>query len=407
MFAFPRFLLPLAASLLLGAACSELPQRSGKMVRDPRQTLPHYTLRTVPVLATEHPRAQALARWTDSLRLKTDFNGAILVAKGDSILFESYIGWADYQRRVPLSDTVAFQLASVSKQFTAAAILLLQQRHRLHINHKVSAYLPEFPYPEVTIRQLLTHRSGLSNYLYFCDKVLNDSTRPIDNAEVMALLAQHRPAPYYPPDQLFEYSNTGYMLLALIVERVSGQRFDQFIQTELFEPSGMERSFIFSLKHHPAESHAATGYHYRWLEALPLYLDGTWGDKSAYATPRDLLRWHRALLDGRILSPSSTAELFREQSGDPNDPYALGWRVAHDAAGNRFLWHSGWWRGFTSLLVRSESSETVLVILSNRVNTYFITHRDEVIELAFSEFVPKPKPARPLAPEPTTHDSLP
>ncbi|MDX5437422.1 MAG: beta-lactamase family protein, partial [Pontibacter sp.] len=176
---------------------------------------------TVPASFTA-ASAQKMANQLDSiftyLHKRRGFNGTVLVTKYDQVIYKGAFGYTDFQRKDSLHTTTAFQLASVSKQFTAMAVMMLKEQGKLRYEDSVQQYIPGFPYQGITIRQLLTHRSGLSNYTYFSDELWPDRRVPITNEDVLQLMEEHQPAVYYLPDTHFDYSNTGYALLASIVE---------------------------------------------------------------------------------------------------------------------------------------------------------------------------------------------
>ena len=166
--------------------------------------------------------------------------------KGGKYLKKAY-GYADLKKKDSLSTSSAFQLASVSKMFAATAIMLLKEKGKLNYDDPITADIPEFPYSKVTIRNLLNHRSGLSNYMYLADNHWNVE-KPITNEEVIDLFVKYTPECYFQPDKGFQYNNTNYALLASVVERVSDEPFQQFVNENIFEPLGMDQSFIYCLK---------------------------------------------------------------------------------------------------------------------------------------------------------------
>ena len=168
-----------------------------------------------------------------------NFSGVVLIGQKDSVLYERACGYANIRENLPNTDTTAFQLASVSKQFTAVAILQLYERGKLRLTDSVAKYLPGFPYPDITIHQLLVHRSGLPNYHYLCDRkpMLDDPY--FSNQQIVAELIEANAGRYYLPNRRFQYSNTGYAVLAAVVEAVSGLKFENYLEDNIFKPLGM------------------------------------------------------------------------------------------------------------------------------------------------------------------------
>ncbi len=297
------------------------------------------------------------------------FNGSVLIARGDHIIYESFLGWADRSASIPIDSSTSFQLASVSKQFTAVAILMLKEMGLLKLDDRVEKYYPSFPYKGITIRMLLQHRSGLPNYIYFCDPYFLGRTEPISNQFVIHLMSKLKPPAYYPPDYKYNYSNTGYMILAAIVEKVTGMPFASFMREEVFKPLGMSRSYVITDTQRPQGS-LAKGYRFGFKEAGVTYLDGVVGDKGVYASARDLLRWDRALYTGYLLKPEVLAEAFipHPSDRDKNKKYGFGWRIEYLGEGTKVLYHSGWWEGFQAYLARIPGDTTTIIVLKNVKN---------------------------------------
>ena len=327
--------------------------------------------------------------------VKGGFNGVILVAKGGDIVFKKAHGWANYRKQDSLDIHSSFQIASVTKQFTAAAILKLQQMGKLDLEDTVTHYIPKLPYKDITIYQLLTHQSGLMNYMYFCDDVL-DKKETITNAEVIDLLQKHKPNPYYQPDRHFDYSNTGYMLLARIIENVSGITYTEFLNTHFFEPLNMDDSFVYD----PISSglkNKTVGYHYKWLKANTSYLDGVYGDKGVYSSAADLYKWDRALYTNKILNENGRQKAFSPQVKIPytDKSYGFGWRIRHITNESNFnrtkiIYHAGWWNGYNSLFVRIPKIQGVIIILTNELSRSFLNSYPHLVNALLPSHTPSP-----------------
>ena len=261
----------------------------------------------------------------------------------------------------------AFQLASVSKPITALAVLKLYDEKLINLEDTVQQYLPEFPYPGISIRMLLNHRSGLSNYMYFSDEFWPDRDVPITNNDVLDLMVKHTPKPYYPPDRRYNYSNTNYAILALIVERVSETSFEAFVKLNIFLPLDMSNSLIYNKSVNPKNFNDVTGYSGGRRVAENTYLNGVVGDKGVYASAIDLFKLDKALYDESLLSRETIEEAFTMQHKDLRvwDNYGLGWRINAKDPDNKVVYHSGWWKGFHTYFVRELGSKKTLIILSN------------------------------------------
>lgn len=296
------------------------------------------------------------------------FNGNVLVAQNGKILYQKAFGLADFKTGDSLKLTTAFQIASVSKQFTATAIMMLKERGLLAYNDTVQKFLPDFPYPGITIRMLLTHRSGLPNYIYFTDNLLKNKNTTLTNKDLLYLLILHKPAVYYRPDRVFDYSNTGYVILASIVEKISGVAFEDFIAANIFAPLGMTHSFVYNKSRQIEKTNCAKGFVSKKREYDDNYLNGITGDKGIYSTVEDLFKWDQNLYSGKILKLSTLEEAFepmgRRKTARSN--YGFGWRMYQLEDGTKVLYHGGWWQAFHSLLIHIPKDQTTIVILKNR-----------------------------------------
>jgi len=298
---------------------------------------------------------------------KYGFNGTVLYAEKGEITFSKAYGFSNLRSRDSLSMESAFQLASVSKPITALAVLKLYEDKQVGLEDTVQQYLPSFPYPGITIRMLLNHRSGLSNYMYFSDEFWPDREVAITNRDVLDLMVKYKPKPYYPPDRRYNYSNTNYALLALIVEEVSSMSFEAFVKLNIFLPLDMSNSLIYNKHVYPENFNRVTGYSGGRRVAENTYLNGVVGDKGVYASAIDLFKLDQALYDGSLLSESTLDEAFSLQHKDLRewDNYGLGWRINARDPENKVVYHSGWWKGFHTYFVRQLGSRKTLIILSN------------------------------------------
>jgi CubicO group peptidase (beta-lactamase class C family) len=320
----------------------------------------------------QHNEQQKLATFFNStlLRIPGIFSGSILVAKGGNIVFESYRGFEDFPaKKRPITDSSSIHIASTSKTFTGIATLLLVQQKKLSLEDTVGKFFTNWPYPGVTVKTLLNHRSGIPNYLYFMDASNWDQQKMATNQDVLEVIVRHRPAKHASPDRRFEYSNTNYLLLALIIEKVSGMSYPDFIQTQLFDPLHMKNSFVFQLKdtNRATPSFQAGGS--RWAFD---HLDLTYGDKNIYSTPRDLLKWDQILytyqlIDKELLEAAFSPYSF-EKPGTHN--YGLGWRLELLPSGKKIIYHFGRWHGNNSAFTRLTDEQVTIIILGNKFNRY-------------------------------------
>ncbi|MCK5782625.1 MAG: beta-lactamase family protein [Flavobacteriales bacterium] len=308
------------------------------------------------------------------------FNGVILFADGDKV-FEKAYGYSNFRNKDSLNIETSFQLASVSKPVTAIATLILKEEGKLSLSDSVQKFIPDFPYKGITIEQLLSHRSGLGNYVYWTGEYWGNHDSLMSNNDVLMLMAEHVPSMYYRPNQRYSYNNTNYELLASIIERVSGESFGKFLEDNIFKPLDMDHTFLYTKKSFE-ENDAATGYKTKRRPYSPFFLDGVHGDKGLYSSVGDLFKLDRALRDGKLLSDSTIAEAYTNRSKSYRKPYGLGWRL-DEYNGKKIIYHHGWWRGFRSYFVRSIEDDKTIIVLTNMINGSKLNN-DILLDLLFN-----------------------
>jgi CubicO group peptidase (beta-lactamase class C family) len=318
--------------------------------------------------AIDHALRNSSQHFFEETLLRSRFNGAILVARNGKIIFEHYQGLQNVLSGEPIDASTAFHLASVSKTFTAMAILKLWENAALLLDDPVAKYLEGFPFPLITVRNLLSHRSGLPNYVHFVEKLGWDTHRFVTNADILQLLIDH-------PDKLkpgranayFDYCNTNYALLAMIVEKVSQLGFSEYLNTVFFKPLGMNNSFVYAVE--MAEK-VLPSYKFNNRKEPMMFLDAVYGDKNIYSTPRDMMKWDLALSNGQLFSEKTLEEAFRgysyEKRGTRN--YGLGWRLVEMPTGKKIIYHNGWWHGNNTVFSRLPDDSTAIIVLGNKFN---------------------------------------
>lgn len=299
------------------------------------------------------------------------FNGAVLIAQYGKIIYKKSFGYANYFTKSPINTHTHFQLASVSKQFTAVAIMQLKEKNLLNYDDPIYKHIPGFPYDSsLTIRSLLTHRSGLSDYAYNMDKIY-DKKIPLTNQKVVEMMIRLKPHIDYRPNARFSYNNTNYMLLAYIVEKLSGQNFREYLKKNVFEPAGMVETFVYDPMHPEMLKTAATGYVPR--RGGPVvsdfnHLDGVTGDKGIYSTVEDLHHWDMALNEEKLVSFQTLEEAFTPQHTLPKvlpKNYGFGWRLTQLDTGDWLTYHTGWWHGFKNYYLHNPKDNSAIIILGN------------------------------------------
>jgi CubicO group peptidase (beta-lactamase class C family) len=305
---------------------------------------------------------------------RNGLNGVVLYAEQGELVYEEAFGWRDLNKRHKDSIRIddAFQLSSDSKMFTAEAVMLLKADGKLDYDDDIRKYIPEIPYEGVTIRHLLTHCSGLPRYDSMADEFWPDRKKPFSNEALIAMLAEKTPDPYGTPGGGYFYNNINYALLASVVERASGQHFEDFMRERIFEPCGMTHSYIYSMRddtavslYMPVEVHGHDVYRSGPVKAQNDYLNGVMGDKIMFSTVEDLYRYNQALDQALLLPDSLQREAF--MPGSPkwknDENYGFGWRMSKEHPNAYF--HFGWWKGYRSLIVRDVAHRRFLAILTN------------------------------------------
>ena len=298
-----------------------------------------------------------------------DFHGSVLVAQGGKVIFKEHYGYADFREKKKIDDSSLFQLASVSKQFTAAAIMILKDRGELSLEDKVTRFFPDFPYEEVTVRQLLNHTSGLPKYFWLAEHKWEQEQAPT-NEDMMDLLSQHKLNPFFRPGANFDYSNTGYFVLSAIVEQVSGQEFGQFLEKEIFRPLNMQQTFVYRFGQDSIREGQLSGYRLyrrRWHAAIPGTVnDAVVGDKNVYSTTEDLFKGVQGLNSGKLISEKSLEEMYTPgiTRYKREVPYGFGFRIKEDQEG-KVIYHNGRWNGFSTSLMQYPEEDLLVITLEH------------------------------------------
>ena len=297
------------------------------------------------------------------------FNGNILFAeKGQIIAHKSY-GMAHFRNKEELTEEHSFQLASVSKTITAIATLQLVEEGILNLNDSIQQFFPNFPYKGMDIHQLLSHRTGMSQYTHFCDRpdsIWPDKTKTISNNDVLDIMEQIVPLQNYPPNKRYYYCNTNYLILASIIEKVTDQKFGDYVKANIFIPSGMTNSCIYDRTNKDELIKPAQGYENRipWED---VYLNGCVGDKNVYSTTGDLLKFDRALNLNLLINDSLKQMAFspKNKTFKSNQNYGYGFRLKEHKEYGKIVYHTGWWKGFRSYYVKVIDKDQTIIVLNN------------------------------------------
>lgn len=297
-------------------------------------------------------------------------NGSFLVAKNGQIIFEKYEGYSNLRKKTLITPTTPLHLASVSKVLTATAILKLINAKRIDLDQKVNTILKGFPFPDVTIKMLLNHRSGMRNYAYFTDKKnIWDRHKRLSNQDILNLMATKDIGLESRTNTRFAYCNTNYAMLALIIEKITKLPYKKAMEQIIFKPLGMTNTFVFDYE--KDKDSIVPSYKANRVEIGKDYLDAIYGDKNIYSTVRDLLKFDRARNAPNFLNPQLLSQVYtgfsNEHVGEKN--YGLGIRMINWKTGQNFYFHNGWWHGNTSSYVTLKNEGVTIIALSNKFTT--------------------------------------
>lgn len=308
-----------------------------------------------------------VAAFYDTTYPGNSFNGAFLVAKKGNIIFEKYTGTAHLKGTDTLNSNTPFHIASTSKTFTAMAVLYLVQKKQLNLSDSLQKFFPAFPYSGITVKMLLNQRSALPNYMNVMDQKGWDKKQRATNTDVLNYFIQFKPDLQGTPGRQFTYCNTNFVLLALIIEKVTGKPYASFLEEIFFRPLKMEHTFVFQWSD---SARITPSYRASGMQEALTWLDETYGDKNIYSTVRDLLKWDQALyshqlFDKAILDSAFTPYSF-EKPGIHN--YGLGWRMYTLPSDKKIIYHNGWWHGNNSCFYRIITDSLTIIVLGNKMN---------------------------------------
>jgi CubicO group peptidase (beta-lactamase class C family) len=318
-----------------------------------------------------------------SLYEQGKFNGNVLLAEQGQVLYKKSFGLENELTQTPLTEHSVFELASCSKQFTAMAIAILAHEGKLSLSDEISVYFPELKYYKgITIRNLIYHTSGMPDYMQLNDSIWQswDEHKIATNKDVISIFEKYKPKLMFDPGTKHEYSNTGYLLLASIIEKVSGISFGAYLDQKIFKPLGMAHSLVYNRRYAPRKvEHYAFGYvtndslHKKVLpDSFPptsyVYnLDGIVGDGAVNSTVNDLLIWDNALYTDKLLPADKRKELFEsgKLKNDSLAHYGFGWFIKDKPDGTKIVSHSGGWPGYITYIERNLQMHRTIIMLQN------------------------------------------
>ena len=335
-----------------------------------RKKLLHILLCTLPALA--HAQNNATVSQIDSvltiLNAQHQFNGTVLYAEKGKALYRKAFGTADFRTGTALQPNSAFNLASMSKQFITMCIMILQEEHKLAFDDDVQKYIPELPYKNITIRNLMTHTSGIPEYFgYF-----QNNRTPLDtltNEKLVQLYAILKPPLDFETGTKWDYSNTNYVLLSTIIQRITKMPIEQFIHDKIVVPLRLQQTYMFNVFLKAPQNHVYGFEEINGKQKLNdlNYFDGVTGDGNMYSSIEDLFKWEQALYTNKLVKQSTLQQAFQpvHLSNDSTAPYGFGWFIEKE---NELYWHTGGWVGFINIIYRDVKNKRTLIVLSNGSN---------------------------------------
>lgn len=373
---------------------------------------------------------EALEQFAQEMSMR--LNGTMIIARHDTILVEHSYGKLQlfkssegYGKLSPeqlktlrnqpgnqMTTSAIFDLASVSKQFTAAAILKLCSEGKVSLKDSLGMYFPELPYSRVTVKQLLTHTSGIPEYFNFSYQVY-DNSMFVDNEQLLNVLAQQRYPYVFKRGSRFEYINTNYALLASIVEKVTGVSFEEYVHDNMFEPAGMDHTLFFtelvgaddvhkgmldtvcmgqinvniSPNYDVTEVPITRGHWRNGTRANYDRLNGVVGDKGIYSNVEDLVRWCNAyFIDCSIIpkewvEQASCGQNRLSNGATPSKLYGYGLRIEQSPQHGCLIYHGGLWNGYHNVFLYRPKDGLQIIFLSNYYNSSHTGKNESVLQI--------------------------
>jgi len=312
-----------------------------------------------------------------------DFSGVLLLAEKGKPVYHKAFGFRNFETKALVDTASIFELASVSKQFTAAIIMMLKEENLLSYDDLIEKYLEDLPYKNITIRQLLNHTSGLPDYQAIMDEHW-DKSKVANNENILEYLRKYHPPALFTPGEKYTYSNTGYVLLASIAEKASGKDFIQLCRDRIFTPLAMSSTNIRTLAEKAAIENFALGHIFveekqRFIRAdsfpssnYTIWLGNRKGPGRISSTTSDLLKWDQALYTNQVLKQKTLEEAFTpaKLNDDSLSYYGFGWEIKPDGEGKIVL-HTGDNPGYKTEIIRHLSENKTLIILCNNAHRKF------------------------------------
>jgi CubicO group peptidase (beta-lactamase class C family) len=343
--------------------------------------------------ATAQDTKLRLDSFCKTLQQYGQINGGVLVARQGNILYKKSFGMSDFENKTFNDDKTGFTLASVSKILTSTAILQLRDKHKLRLDDPVVKYIHDFPYPGITIRNLLSHTSGLPDYELYEKQINNNPDKVFTNEDILPSLKMWKKPLRFSPGEKWDYSNTNFCLLALLTEKVSGMSFQKYLQKYIFNPAQMSATYFATDLAHANDKRRAINYEYPYLysdrlqnvDSIKAYRWRTYnamgfvGQGNIITTTEDMLKFDNMLYSGKILKLSTLNEAFlptklkngkiaEVSTGIGKASYGLGWFILADTGAGKIVWHTGGQPGALSVFIRNITKKQTVIMFDNAFN---------------------------------------
>lgn len=313
-------------------------------------------------------------------KFRSGFNGGVLVLNNEQEIYKKCFGYSNFQTHELINDSSLFELASCSKQFTAMAIMILVEQGKLNLNDTIQKIISDFPYKNITIENLLTHTSGLPDYMELIEQHW-DKTKFATNDDILNLFKKYKPKTHFLPNQSFEYSNTGYALLSIVIEKISNVSYNDFLENTIFKKLGMKNSRVYNTRRCKIEKINNYAYGYVFSKKdnsfiLPdslmeykfvKYMDAITGDGTVNTCLSDIAIWDKALRENILISKNNTDKLFSTHKLNKQkiSNYGFGQFVNDNDTMQKVAYHGGSWPGYETFMLRFLDKKLTVVVLSN------------------------------------------
>jgi CubicO group peptidase (beta-lactamase class C family) len=314
------------------------------------------------------------------LKYSNGFNGSVLVIDNGKELYKKSFGYANFDGKELLNNNSVFELASCSKQFTGMAIMMLVEQGKINYSDNIQKYIPDLPYENITVENLLTHTSGLPDYMELLQKHW-DKKKFATNYDIVDLFKKYKPKVYYSPNETFDYSNTGYALLSIIIEKVSGITYAEFLDKNIFKPLEMKNTRVYNTRRSNGEKINNYAYGYVYSDKLKkyvlpdslidlqfvIYLDAITGDGTVNTSVSDLSIWDNALRENKLVQKNTLNKAltpYKLKNGNESE-YNSGQFIIRSDKNEKLVHHGGGWPGYSTFILHFIDRETAIIVLSN------------------------------------------